>query len=350
MRMKTLLFLLICACFGSLTSVQAQGQGSQQGGAVAPSATSSSSSFGDQGIRNYLLGPGDVLEVRVWGQPDLSGTAEVESDGNITAFHFIDKPIRAQCRTEKEVAKDVTAAYRKYIKDPQVSVRVTERKSHPPATVFGAVYAPARLEMKRRVRLNELIASVGGITERANGNIQILHTERVMCPEPGEVVEPDTASDGYLKIPFQVYRISDLLAGKEEANPYIRPGDIVRVMEAEPVYITGSVVSPNPLYLREGLTLGRALAMVGGVKKEGKANSVHIIRQKPGSSEQEVVTVDYAAIKKGHSKDVPLKAYDVIEVPEASRVSPQRLGDTVANMLTGTVSTLGQILPYRIIY
>ena len=49
----------------------------------APALTQSSSTVDTQGIRNYLLGPGDVLDVRIFGQPDLNATAEVDSDGNI---------------------------------------------------------------------------------------------------------------------------------------------------------------------------------------------------------------------------------------------------------------------------
>jgi polysaccharide export outer membrane protein len=81
-----------------------------------------------QGVRNYLLGPGDVVDVRVFGQADLNTTAEVDSDGNISSLPFLETPIRARCRTEREVQKDIAAAYAKYLKSPQVSVRITERE------------------------------------------------------------------------------------------------------------------------------------------------------------------------------------------------------------------------------
>src|SRR5688500_2852682 len=103
----------------------------------------------NQGIRNYLLGPGDMLDVRVFGQPDLNAIAEVDSEGNISSLPFLEAPIRARCRTEKEVQKDIAAAYAKYLKNPQVSVRITERKSRPPATVFGAVRQATRVQMQR---------------------------------------------------------------------------------------------------------------------------------------------------------------------------------------------------------
>src|ERR1043166_4660281 len=104
-----------------------------------PPPGASGSSVDSQGIRRYLLGPGDVIDVRVFGQPDLSSIAEIDSDGNISSLPFLEKPIRALCRTEKEVQKDVALAYSKYIKNPQVSVQIKQRNSRQPATIFGAV-------------------------------------------------------------------------------------------------------------------------------------------------------------------------------------------------------------------
>src|SRR5678816_2221813 len=74
-----------------------------------------------QGMKAYLLGPGDVLDIRVFGQSDLSSTAQVDSDGNLSSLPFLEVPIKAKCRTEKDVQKDITAAYAKFINNPQVS-------------------------------------------------------------------------------------------------------------------------------------------------------------------------------------------------------------------------------------
>lgn len=306
-----------------------------------------------QGSKTYLLGPGDVLDIRVFGQPELSSShAQIDSDGNLSSLPFLETPIPAKCRTDKDVQKDVAAAYAKFINNPQVSVRVAERNSRQPATVFGAIRQSARIEMKRRVRLNEIIAVSGGFTERASGTIQILHTEPLMCPQPGEEEEAKPL-DG-TKLPLNIIKISELRAGKVEANPVIRPGDYVLVTEAEPVYITGAVNSPNGVYLRDQLTLTRALAMVGGTRKEAKLTEVFIYRQAPGSSKQERLKFDVAAIKKNQAEDPLLQAYDVIEVSEAGMFSRGRIGDTLINALTGgfssAISQTGMYLPNRVIY
>lgn len=348
--MKTKLCLVVAIALACVLGGLIRAQEPQQ--TSAPS-TSTSSALDLQGSKAYLLGPGDVLDIRVFGQPDLStSNAQIDSDGNLSSLPFLEKPIPAKCRTDKEVQKDIAAAYAKFINNPQVSVRIAERNSRQPATVFGAVRQSARVEMKRKVRLNELIAVSGGFTERAAGTIQILHTEPLMCPEPGEEKEAEPI-DG-TRIPLQIVKITELRSGKAEANPVIRPGDYVLVTEAEPVYITGAVASPSGIYMRDQLTLSRALAMVGGTRKEAKLTEVKIYRQVPGSTSQEIINVDVAAIKKNTKPDFLLQAYDVIEVPEAGMFSSQRLGSTLLGAVTGglssAISTTGTYLPSRVIY
>jgi polysaccharide export outer membrane protein len=187
--------------------------------------------------------------------------------------------------------------------------------------------------MMRKVRLNEVMVSAGGFTDRASGTIQIFHTEPVMCPQPGEEAEASPA-EGSTEVPLEVVKLSELRAGNPKSNPVIRPGDYILVTEAEPVYVTGSVVSPMGMYLTEDLTLTRALAIAGGVRKEAKSSDVWIHRKKPGTKE-EVIRVNYDAIKKLKAPDVRLQAYDIIDVPEAGLFSSKRILPTLIGAATG---------------
>jgi polysaccharide biosynthesis/export protein len=282
-RPFTILAILICVVFGVI-----QGQQPQR----------------------YVLGPGDVVEVKIFAQHDLDSMAAVDGDGNLSSLPFLD-PIPAKCRTEREVQKDIALAYSRLIKDPVVSVRVLERKSRQPASVSGAVRTAGKVPTERRIRLNELIAASGGITDKAAGTIQILHTEPLLCPGPGE--EAEALPVAGTAIPLQIVKISDLQAGS--MNPIIRSGDLVLVTEAVPVYITGSVVSPGSVMLTDKLTLSKALAMVGGTRKEAKLSEIKIYRQK-GNAPQDILKVDFEAIKKSQQPDVFLQPYDVIEITD----------------------------------
>ena len=350
MKVKQLLVLMVAFVCMFIGAVHAQEQQQQQ--PSTPTNVPQPSNLDVQGIKSYLLGPGDVLDVRVFGQPELTTTVQVDSDGNLSALPFLETPIKAKCRSDKDVQKDIATAYAKFINNPQVSVRIAERNSRQPATVFGAVRQPTRIEMKRRVRLNELMAVSGGFTERAAGTIQILHTEPLMCPEAGE--EAEAAPIDGTRIPLQIVKIGDLRAGKAEANPVIRPGDYVLVTEAEPVYITGAVMAPGGIFLREQLMLSRAIAMVGGTRKEAKLSDVKVFRQVPGSPNQEVISVNLEAIKKNQQPDFLLQPYDVIEVSEAGMFSSSRIASTLMGALTGgvtgAITSTSTYLPSRIIY
>jgi protein involved in polysaccharide export with SLBB domain len=114
------------------------------------------------------------------------------------------------------------------------------------------------------------------------------------------------------------------------------------------------VFSPQGIFLRDQLTLSRALAMVGGVRKEAKLSSVKIYRQKPGAQDQETIIVDYGAIKNNKKPDIFLQAFDVIEVPEANVFSLQRFPQTLLGAASGSLgsmfSTGGNTLANKVIY
>src|SRR5215813_10171064 len=122
---------------------------------------------------HYRIGPGDVLEVRFYNRPQLSGPVRVSMNGTIQ-LPLIEGEVRAACRTEEELSKDVATLYLKYLKSPYVTVLVKEYSSTPVAVV-GAVDKPGRFQLTRRIRLLELLAYAGGPTDKAGGQIVIAH-------------------------------------------------------------------------------------------------------------------------------------------------------------------------------
>ncbi len=334
---KTRILLITIVSLVAVLSVLAQ----EQSQAPTPSQ---SPAIDLQGVRNYLLGPGDVLDVRVFGQSDLNTLAEIDGDGNISSLPFLEKPIRAQCLTEKEVQKAIATAYAAYIKNPQVSVRIAQRNSRPPATLYGAVRNPMLVTMMRRVRLHELIARSGGVTERASGTVQVIHTQPEMCPETGEVVIKRVSATASVDSQIESFKLREL--GNESGDPFIRPGDVVIVTEGEPIYVTGAVLAPQPLFMKDQLTLGRAIAMAGGPQRLANTGEVHIYRKKDGQIGQEDLTYNYDAIRKGRDKDVLLQPYDIIDVRNSGAFSGKNLKDLFLNMGKSSVG----ILPQRVLY
>lgn len=298
--------------------------------------------------REYTLGPSDVVELRVFNDPQFNGDFEVDPDGNIVV-PFIDQPVRAQCRSVNALRKDVTAALGKFLREPRVYMRIKEQHSHKPIIIYGAVHTPVKWDVGRPVRLIELISNSGGVTEEHSGTIQIMHTEPPQCPdiEPVEAATAQTESDS-AGIPFMLYKVDDLKMGKPEANPYLRPGDIVYVATAPPVYVVGNVAQPSNLYLREGTTLSRVIAQVGGAK-EANEEKVTIHRQK-ANSQQELIPVNYKAIKQGKAPDVVLQPYDIIEVPKRGALSVEGFTKILTGIGLQGITSIGTTAPLRIIY
>src|SRR5438105_7103332 len=261
MSKRTLITFAALFTLSALFSVLALAQSQGDSPAVSSTSLDRNSSLDGQGLGRYRVGPGDLLDVRVFGQADLNSTVEIDADGNISSLPFIEEPIPAKCRDERDIQKSITDAYAKYIVKPRVSVRVLERRSRAPAVVYGAVRSAARFQMMRRVKLHELLASAGGITLNAAGTIQLVHTEPELCPKEEGVVQTVAASlsdkqpatSGTDLGQIETYQINEVKSGLAKYDPYIRPGDIVIVAEAAPVYITGAVFSPREVPMKDGM-------------------------------------------------------------------------------------------------
>lgn len=275
----------------------------------------------------YRIGPGDVLEVRVARAPELSRDAvRVDQSGNIR-MPMLENDIPAACLTEVELAQNIAKFYRKYKNNPHVDVFVKEFQSQPVA-VIGAVKAPAQFKLQRQVRLLELISLVGGPTDAAGQTIQIAHGEGALsCDQPAAVSSTDGGA-------LSTYKLADTLLGTPEANPLVRPGDIVQVPQADQIFVLGNVLKPSAIPLKEPITVSRAIAMAGGTTPNTKKDKIRIIRQLPGSTQKQEITVNLGAIEKNRAEDVALLANDVVHVPSSATKTFFRtlLGAVVPNI------------------
>ena len=350
MRLKSVLLVLAICCAAAAVVVAQDGGAPASQGSVVNTSSSGAAALDAVGVKKYLLGPGDVLDLRVYNEPQFNGPLVVDDEGNI-AVPFIETPLRAQCRSDREIKEDVVKALSKYLNKPQVSLRVAEMKSRPAAVVYGAVRNPTPFDMRRRVRLIELLSRSGGVTEQASGDVQIFHTETLMCPEPEDLplLAAHKKSDDAMSVPYTVYKIEDVKNGVKEANPVIWPGDIVLVQESRPIYVTGAVAQPTGLYLRQNLTLSLAIAQVGGPRKGAKTDKVRIIRSKPGASNPEILVYNLDDIRKGKKPDVALQPYDVIDVSDGSPWEIKNLPGTLLGLATSSAQNVVSYGSVRII-
>lgn len=294
----------------------------------------------------YLVGPGDEITGKVLGEPQFDFVATIDEDGKFQV-PFFDQPIEAKCRTEKALRADVVRLLAKYLKSPQISVRVTQRKSRPPATVYGEVRTQQQVDLRREARLLELISFAGGETEKASGMVQVFRTQPLMCAESNDTDNWMSDINSRTEVPSRLYSLASLRSGRDEANPSVYPGDLVVVLKAPPIYVIGEVNVLKEIPLTgNGLSLTEAIAQSGGFSRDAKTKTVTIRRLKANSKDREIIAVNFDQIKKGTQKDVVLQPFDIVEVDK----SKKSIGQTILEIATGSVKNFSQVLPQRVLY
>jgi polysaccharide export outer membrane protein len=312
MRFRTLLFSVVIMAFAGGLMGQTP---------VSPSETQ----------KGYMLGPGDEVTGKVLGESQFDFVATIDVDGRMEV-PFVEKPILAKCKTEGELRIEITQLLKKYLKSPQVHIRVSKRDSRPPVSIYGEVrQGSMQVPLSRRAYLLELISFAGGETEKSGGMIQVFRTRPPICAEPGQADWGPKTADG-IDVPSRMYSLAAMRRGREEANPEIFPGDIIVVQKAAPVYITGEVIKPGEMNIPEGgLPLMQAVAMANGMTREAKIKDIKIYRRKPGVSEPQIIAANYDRIRKGQEKNVMLEPFDIVEVGKANK----SFGQIMMDVLTG---------------
>ena len=158
---------------------------------------------------NYVIGAGDGLNITVWRNPELSMAVPVRPDGKVTA-PLIDE-ITAQGKTPTELAREVEKALSKYVRDPIVTVIVTNFVGpySEQIRVVGEAAKPQVLPFKQKMTMLDVMIAVGGLTDFADGNAATIVR----------------ASEGNKQ--YSV-RLKDLIKrGDVSANVEMKPGDIL---------------------------------------------------------------------------------------------------------------------------
>ena len=284
----------------------------------------------ETGVDQYELGPGDVLDVRIFNRPLLSRDSVRVDDRGMISLPLINE-IKASCRTESELADAIGQAYLEYLKNPHVEVFIKDYQSKP-VVVVGAVKEPGRFQMQRRVHLIEIISIAGGLTEQAAGRIQVTHSaDRPGCSSTseGESVE--------------WYEMKDLLANSPGGGAIVqvRPGDTINLLEADKIYVIGNVTNPVAIPLKQDVTISQAIAMAGGALPASKLDEVRVTRQPPGSPRSEFI-VNLNAVKRNSAEDIRLQGNDIVEVRTST-------GKKIIQSLLNSIAPSVSRLPVRVI-
>lgn len=269
---------------------------------------------------NYRIGVGDVLKVVVFKQDLLSmDGVRVSNEGTIR-MPALKGDISAACHTEAELAAMITDQYKEYLLDPQVYVAVKEYNSNQVA-VIGSVLSPGRFQLQRPTRLLELLTYVNGPSQNAGKNVQIIHNTNIKGCTQNPQSEADNPAVDDVSQEMLTLPLAKVMNGDEDANPFVRAGDIVRIGEAQQfsAYIIGNVKSALTVNLKEPVTLSKAIAMAGGVASGAQIEKIKISRPtEPGSLKKTEIIVNLKEIQKQSREDILLQPDDIVDVPGPS--------------------------------
>jgi len=252
-------------------------------------------------VRAYRIGPGDLLEIKVFEVKELDQTVRVSEDGSIT-LPLLGR-VMVEGLTQESVVQKLTGLLSaKYVKNPQVTIFIKEYKNQQVA-VIGAVVKAGNYELVGRKNLLQIISMAGGFSETAGNDVFILR----------EGVDGATST---INIDLR-----DLLGNANQTlNVPIEPNDIINVpVDREiRVFVMGRVTKPGAITakLSEGVTLLQAIADAGGLAEGAKEGSITITRKDKTGKEQKI-RVNLKSIIKGKKKDIVLREGDVVYVPES---------------------------------
>ena len=286
----------------------------------------------------YALGPGDQIAISALEAEEISGKPIlIESNGNIEVPLM--GRVHAAGLTVEQLQEELATRLKTYVKDPQVSVNVTEMHSQP-VSILGSVASPGVHQLQGRKTLVEMLSLAGGVRPDAGYEVKITRKlEWGPIPLPGANTDPT----GQFSIGEVVLR--DIMEAKSpEQNIFIMPHDIISVPRAEMVYVIGDVMKAGSIVLgdQKEVSVLQALSMAGGLGKTAKPREAKILRPASGSSTRVEVPVDLKAVLAGKRSDISMHAEDMLFVPTSGAKSV-----AVQTMQAVVGSGIGAII-YRI--
>lgn len=262
----------------------------------------------------YLLGPGDVVNISVFGVAELDKSTRISNSGKL---HFPGLGILLVAnmgagQLEQEIGRRLDEAG--LVKNPTVHVRVAQKRAQP-VYILGEVMMPGQFVINDEMRVLDLLTLAAGFNDVASP-VGYLYRRKLEEPDPAAPGAPRvaTTADEAIEIDFAA-----LTAGtRPELNLRLRGGDILYVPVAprSRYFIVGDVNQTGGFDVRtsEPMLVTEALARAGGPTRTAKLSKGILVRVS-ASGDREQIPVDFNAILKGKKQDFEVRPNDIIFMP-----------------------------------
>jgi polysaccharide biosynthesis/export protein len=262
---------------------------------------------------NVKLGIGDLIEIAVFGVPDLSTKIRISGSGDVY-LPLIDYVHVADLTTDE--AQELIQKRLEdggFVRGPHVSIFVDESASQG-VTVLGEVGRPGVYPAVGERRLFDFISAAGGLTDKAGRNLTIEHRGN-----PGQKVE---------------LRLSSNLVEDSQDNVEVLPGDTIVVSRAGIIYVVGDVNHPSGFLIEDNdLSVLKALALAGGGTRTAALSKTRILRQTPTGVQE--IPINLKKVLYAKAPDMPLVKGDILFIPgSAGKAAAYRTADAAMSMST----------------
>ncbi len=271
----------------------------------------------------YRLGPGDLVEVHVFGVETLQQILRVSDEGTVNFPLLGAVTVAGLTPTEAETRIAGELERREFVQNPQVALLIKEYRSQP-IFVLGAVRQPGQYQMTYPLRLIDALVLAGGVKEEvASDTVQLQRfLPEGAVPESGDEVD-------LLEVSLETL----LSTGSPDTNVLLRAGDVIRIPERQlqVFYLIGEVSRPGVYELPpyEKLFLTQALAHAGGPLRTAKMSQGVLVRYGEQGRRTELA-LDVKKVINGQAPDLEVQPNDVIFVP----------GSTSKNILYGLLGSI----------
>jgi len=249
-------------------------------------------------VNDYQIGSKDLLEITVFGLPELNQTVRVSEDGSIT-MSLLGR-VEVAGLTAQELEKKLASILDKqFTKEARVTVFIREYQK---VSVIGAVGKPGMYELVGPMTLLQVIAQAGGLTAQAMNELFVYRLEK----------------DGkQTRIAIKIEGL--MITGNPDLNIQLQPKDVVTVPidQMLNVFVYGEVKTPGAIrYLgSKKITLLQAIAQAGGTTQWAKRSRVMIKRKDKKTGKEMKINVNLKNMINGQIADILLEEGDVIIVP-----------------------------------
>lgn len=249
-------------------------------------------------VHDYRIGPKDLLEITVFGLPELNQTVRVSEDGSIT-MSLLGR-VEVSGFTAQELEKRLASILDKqYTKEARVTVFIKEYQK---VSVIGAVGKPGIYELVGPTNLLQVIAEAGGLTAQAMDELFVYRT----------------GVDGeQTKIAIKIAEL--MINGNQDFNIEVQPKDVVSVPidRMLNVFVFGEVKTPGTIAFLDSkkITLLQAIAQAGGTTQWAKKSKVTIKRKDKNTGKEIMINANLKKIINGKVADIVLEEGDVVIVP-----------------------------------